>query len=199
MEKTRLLAAVSHDLMQPLNAARLFSAALAHQDDALPNEAQYEYAARAGTTTNYFWGTDDRDATACQYSNQPDLDRAERPFYNLMMFPYPSAEGLHVGNMFAFTGADVYGRFKRLQGYDVFEPIGFDAFGIHSENYAIKQGINPAILIPQNIANFRRQLKMLGFSYDWSREVDTTDPHYFKWSQWIFLKYRPWALSPVFY
>ncbi len=77
-------------------------------------------------------------------TNEPDLDRAARPFYNLMMFPYPSAEGLHVGNMFAFTGADVYGRFKRLQGYDVFEPIGFDAFGIHSENYAIKQGINPA-------------------------------------------------------
>ncbi len=77
-------------------------------------------------------------------TNEPDLDRAARPFYNLMMFPYPSAEGLHVGNMFAFTGADVYGRFKRLQGYDVFEPIGYDAFGIHSENYAIKLGINPA-------------------------------------------------------
>ena len=76
-------------------------------------------------------------------TNEPDLDRAERPFYNLMMFPYPSAEGLHVGNMFAFTGSDVYGRFKRLQGYDVFEPIGFDAFGIHSENYAIKVGHQP--------------------------------------------------------
>ena len=86
-----------------------------------------------------------------RHSNEPDLDDAKRPFYNLMMFPYPSAEGLHVGNMFAFTGADVYGRFKRLQGYDVFEPIGYDAFGIHSENYAIKMGINPAILIPQNI------------------------------------------------
>ena len=72
-----------------------------------------------------------------RHINEPDLDRAARPFYNLMMFPYPSAEGLHVGNMFAFTGADTYGRFKRLQGYDVFEPIGYDAFGIHSENYAI--------------------------------------------------------------
>src|SRR5438034_9514327 len=70
-------------------------------------------------------------------TNEPDLDGAARPFYNLMMFPYPSAEGLHVGNMFAFTGADIYGRFKRLQGYDVFEPMGFDAFGIHSENYAL--------------------------------------------------------------
>ena len=88
-------------------------------------------------------------------TNEPDLDQAQRPFYNLMMFPYPSAEGLHVGNMFAFTGSDVFGRFKRLQGYDVFEPIGFDAFGIHSENYAIKLGINPGVLIPQNIVNFR--------------------------------------------
>jgi leucyl-tRNA synthetase len=120
--------------------------------------------------------------------NEPDLDRAERPFYNLMMFPYPSAEGLHVGNMFAFTGADVYGRFKRLQGYDVFEPIGYDAFGIHSENYAIKQGINPAILIPQNIANFRRQLVRIGGMFDWRHELSTTDPRYYKWTQWIFLQ-----------
>ena len=74
---------------------------------------------------------------------QPDLDKAKRPFYNLMMFPYPSAEGLHVGNMYAFTGADVYGRFKRMQGYDVFEPIGLDGFGIHSENYALKVGKHP--------------------------------------------------------
>ena len=90
-------------------------------------------------------------------TNETDLDGAMRPFYNLMMFPYPSAEGLHVGNMFAFTGADAYGRFKRLRGWNVFEPIGFDAFGIHSENYAIKLGINPAELIPRNIENFRRQ------------------------------------------
>ena len=74
-------------------------------------------------------------------TNEPDLDQAPRPFYNLMMFPYPSAEGLHVGNCFAFTGADVYGRFKRLRGHSVFEPMGFDAFGIHSENFAIKLGI----------------------------------------------------------
>jgi leucyl-tRNA synthetase len=121
-------------------------------------------------------------------TNEPDLDRAERPFYNLMMFPYPSAEGLHVGNMFAFTGADTYGRFKRLQGYDVFEPIGFDAFGIHSENYAIKEGINPATLIPRNIENFRRQLKRIGGMFDWRHELSTTDPRYYKWTQWIFLQ-----------
>ncbi|HEX3273322.1 MAG TPA: leucine--tRNA ligase [Gemmatimonadales bacterium] len=123
-----------------------------------------------------------------QRTNEPDLDGARKPFYNLMMFPYPSAEGLHVGNMFAFTGADVFGRFKRLQGYDVFEPIGFDAFGIHSENYAIKVGINPAQLIPKNIANFRRQLHRIGGMFDWRHELSTTDPRYYKWTQWIFLQ-----------
>jgi leucyl-tRNA synthetase len=121
-------------------------------------------------------------------TNEPDLDRAARPFYNLMMFPYPSAEGLHVGNMFAFTGADIYGRFKRLQGYDVFEPMGFDAFGIHSENYALSIGTNPAYLIPQNIANFRRQLKRFGGMFDWRHELSTTDPAYYKWTQWLFLQ-----------
>jgi leucyl-tRNA synthetase len=123
-----------------------------------------------------------------RHTNEPDLDRAERPFYNLMMFPYPSAEGLHVGNMFAFTGSDAYGRFKRLQGFDVFEPIGYDAFGIHSENYAIKVGVNPAVLIPRNIENFRRQLKRIGGMFDWRHELSTTDPAYYKWTQWIFLQ-----------
>src|SRR6266545_4612689 len=123
-----------------------------------------------------------------RHTNEPDLDRAARPFFNLMMFPYPSAEGLHVGNMFAFTGADIYGRFKRLQGYDVFEPMGFDAFGIHSENYALSIGTNPAQLIPKNIANFRRQLKRFGGMFDWRHELSTTDPAYYKWTQWIFLQ-----------
>jgi leucyl-tRNA synthetase len=121
-------------------------------------------------------------------TNQPDLDHPAAPFFNLMMFPYPSAEGLHVGNMFAFTGSDVFGRFKRLQGYDVFEPIGFDAFGIHSENHAIKVGMHPAKLIPQNIANFRRQLERIGGMFDWRHEVSTTDPDYYKWTQWLFLQ-----------
>jgi leucyl-tRNA synthetase len=123
-----------------------------------------------------------------RHTNEPDLDGAERPFYNLMMFPYPSAEGLHVGNMFAFTGSDCFGRFQRLRGYDVFEPIGFDAFGIHSENYAIKMGINPAELIPRNIANFRRQLARIGGMFDWAHALATTDPAYYKWTQWIFLQ-----------
>ena len=122
------------------------------------------------------------------HTNEPDLDSAPRPFYNLMMFPYPSAEGLHVGNFFAFTGADVYGRFKRLQGYQVFEPMGFDAFGIHSENYALRIGTHPAELIPRNIENFRRQLKRLGGMFDWRHQLSTTDPAYYRWTQWLFLQ-----------
>jgi leucyl-tRNA synthetase len=117
-----------------------------------------------------------------------ELRSAERSYYNLMMFPYPSAEGLHVGNIYAFTGADVHGRFRRLQGEAVFEPIGFDAFGIHSENFALKQGVHPMDLIPANIANFTRQLRRIGGMFDWDHSVDTTDPAYYKWTQWIFLQ-----------
>jgi leucyl-tRNA synthetase len=117
-----------------------------------------------------------------------DIEGAEAPFYNLMMYPYPSAEGLHVGNVYAFTGADIHGRFKQLQGHTVFEPIGFDAFGIHSENFALEQGIHPMELIPSNIKNFTRQLKRMGFMYDWERVVDVTRPEYYKWTQWIFLQ-----------
>ena len=117
-----------------------------------------------------------------------ELRSAERPFYNLMMFPYPSAEGLHVGNIYAFTGADVHGRYQRLLGRQVFEPIGFDAFGIHSENFALKQGTHPMDLIPSNVRNFTRQLRRTGGMFDWTHTVDTTDPSYYKWTQWIFLK-----------
>ena len=118
---------------------------------------------------------------------QLPLERVSRPYYNLMMFPYPSAEGLHVGNMFAFSGADAHGRFERMQGFDVFEPIGFDAFGIHSENYALKVGRHPTQLIADNVVRFRGQLKRLGAQFDWSRTVDTTDPAYYRWTQWLFL------------
>jgi leucyl-tRNA synthetase len=123
-----------------------------------------------------------------RHTNEPDLDRPARPFYNLMMFPYPSAEGLHVGNMFAFTGADIFGRFQRLQGFDVFEPMGFDAFGIHSENYALSVGTHPGKLIPQNIATFSRQLRRFGGMFDWRHELATTDPGYYQWTQWLFLQ-----------
>ena len=119
---------------------------------------------------------------------EEQLRNAEDPYYNLMMFPYPSAEGLHIGNLYAYTGADVNGRFWRLMGKDVFEPIGFDAFGIHSENYALKMGKNPNDLIPANIANFIRVLKRFGGMYDWNHTVDSTSPAYYKWTQWVFLK-----------
>jgi leucyl-tRNA synthetase len=115
-----------------------------------------------------------------------ELRGAEDPYYNLMMFPYPSAEGLHVGNIYAFTGADVHGRYQRLRGRTVFEPMGFDAFGIHSENFALKVGLNPMDLIPRNVANFTRQLKRIGGMFDWNHAVDTTDPAYYKWTQWVF-------------
>jgi leucyl-tRNA synthetase len=117
-----------------------------------------------------------------------ELSHAEDPFYNLMMFPYPSAEGLHVGNIYAFTGADVHGRYQRLRGRTVFEPMGFDAFGIHSENFALKVGKNPMDLIPQNVANFTRQLRRIGGMFDWEHSVDTTDPAYYKWTQWVFVQ-----------
>ncbi len=118
----------------------------------------------------------------------PNLDSAKKPFYNLMMFPYPSAEGMHVGNMYAFTGADVYGRFMRMKGNDVFEPIGLDGFGIHSENYAIKVGKHPAEQAKISEENFYRQLRSIGNSYDWTRTVETYKPEYYKWTQWLFVQ-----------
>ena len=125
----------------------------------------------------------DKDGT-----NRTDVAGAVRPYYTLMMFPYPSAEGLHVGNLFAFTGNDIHGRFQRQRGHSVFEPFGYDAFGIHSENYALKIGVNPMELIPKNIENFRRQVKRAGLMIDWRYELSTTDAPYYKWTQWIFLQ-----------
>ena len=115
--------------------------------------------------------------------------RGPRPFYCLMMFPYPSAEKLHIGNAYAFTGADIYGLYRRQKGDDVFEPLGFDAFGIHSENYALKVGEHPATLTARNVEYFReQQLKKLGLGVDWSHEIDTTSPDYYRWTQWVFLQ-----------
>jgi len=119
---------------------------------------------------------------------EPDLLRTKRPFYNLMMFPYPSAEGLHVGNMYAFTGSDIYGRFKRMQGYDVFEPIGLDGFGIHSENYAIKIGVHPMTQSKISEKRFYQQLKMIGNGFAWDERLETYNPNYYKWTQWIFVQ-----------
>jgi len=120
--------------------------------------------------------------------NQPDLDKVKKPFYNLMMFPYPSAEGLHIGNMYAFVHSDAYGRFMKLQGFDVFEPIGLDGFGIHSENYAIKIKEHIKDVSKRTEKHFYEQLHMIGNQYDWSRTVETYKPNYYKWTQWLFLQ-----------
>ena len=109
-------------------------------------------------------------------------------FYALVEFPYPSGQGLHVGHPRSYTALDIVARKKRLAGYNVLYPMGFDAFGLPTENFAIKNHIHPEIVTRDNIANFKKQLKSLGFSFDWNREIDTTDPDYYKWTQWIFLK-----------
>jgi leucyl-tRNA synthetase len=114
-------------------------------------------------------------------------------FYILDMFPYPSGAGLHVGHPEGYTATDILARYRRARGYNVLHPMGWDAFGLPAEQYAIKTGQHPRRTTEANIATFKRQIKALGFSYDWSREIDTTDPRYFKWTQWIFLKlYNSW-------
>jgi len=115
-------------------------------------------------------------------------DKSKPKFYALIEFPYPSGQGLHVGHPRPYTALDVVSRKRRMQGYNVLFPIGWDAFGLPTENYAIKNKIHPRIVTEKNIARFKSQLKSLGFSFDWSREVNTTDPAYYKWTQWIFLK-----------
>ncbi len=119
---------------------------------------------------------------------------AELPkVYILDMFPYPSGAGLHVGHPEGYTATDILSRYKRMRGFNVLHPIGWDAFGLPAERYAMQTNIHPRITTEQNIATFRRQIKMLGLSYDWSREMDTTDPAYYKWTQWIFLQiYNSW-------
>ncbi len=109
-------------------------------------------------------------------------------FYGLVEFPYPSAQGLHVGHPRSYTALDIIARKKRLQGFNVLYPMGWDAFGLPTENFAIKNHIHPSIVTEQNVVNFKRQLKSLGFSFDWDREINTTDPSYYKWTQWIFLQ-----------
>ena len=117
----------------------------------------------------------------------PDL--SDKPkYYILDMFPYPSGAGLHVGHPEGYTATDILARYQRMRGFNVLHPMGWDAFGLPAEQHAIKTGDHPSVNTQENIANFRRQIKMLGFSYDWDREVDTTDPNYFRWTQWIFLE-----------
>ena len=117
-----------------------------------------------------------------------DIESTKKKEYLLVEFPYPSGAGLHVGHVRSYTAMDIIARKRRAEGYEVLFPIGWDAFGLPAENYAIKTGIHPSITTKENIDNFRKQLKACGFSFDWTREVDTTDPSYYRWSQWIFLK-----------
>ncbi|TWI56902.1 leucine--tRNA ligase [Halalkalibacter nanhaiisediminis] len=124
-------------------------------------------------------------------------DDAKPKFYALDMFPYPSGAGLHVGHPEGYTATDILSRMKRMQGYNVLHPMGWDAFGLPAEQYALDTGNDPAIFTKQNIDNFRRQIKELGFSYDWDREINTTDPGYYKWTQWIFTKLYEKGLAYV--
>ena len=109
-------------------------------------------------------------------------------YYILDMFPYPSGAGLHVGHPEGYTATDILARYRRAKGFNVLHPMGWDAFGLPAEQYAIRTGQHPRVTTAGNVENFRRQIRSLGFSYDWSREVDTTDPGYFRWTQWIFLQ-----------
>ena len=117
-----------------------------------------------------------------------DFDASKPKYFILDMFPYPSGAGLHVGHPEGYTATDILGRYKKMNGHNVLHPMGWDAFGLPAEQYAIKTGQHPRITTEQNIDNFRRQLKSLGFGYDWDREVNTTDPNYVRWTQWIFLQ-----------
>ena len=121
------------------------------------------------------------------------FDPSKSKFYVLDMFPYPSGAGLHVGHPEGYTATDIIARYKRMRGFNVLHPMGWDAFGLPAEQYAIKSGQHPAITTRENVANFKNQLQRIGFSYDWQREINTTDPRYYKWTQWIFLQiYNSW-------
>jgi len=124
------------------------------------------------------------------------VDFSKKPkIYILDMFPYPSGEGLHVGHVEGYTATDILSRYYRMNNYNVLHPMGWDAFGLPAENYALKMKKNPMTFVPQNIKVFKNQVKMMGFSYDWEREIDTTDPNYYKWTQWIFLQFYKHGLA----
>ncbi|MGI9113924.1 MAG: class I tRNA ligase family protein [Chthoniobacterales bacterium] len=136
---------------------------------------------------------DERQLFRAPNPGEENFDPAKPKFYVLDMFPYPSGAGLHVGHPEGYTATDIVARYKRMRGFNVLHPMGWDAFGLPAEQYAIKTGQHPAVTTRENIARFKSQLKRIGFSYDWTREINTTDPDYYKWTQWIFLKiYNSW-------
>jgi leucyl-tRNA synthetase len=117
-----------------------------------------------------------------------DIDHSKPKYYVLDMFPYPSGAGLHVGHPLGYIATDIYSRYKRMQGFNVLHPMGYDAYGLPAEQYAIQTGQHPAITTNSNIERYREQMDKIGFSYDWSREVRTSDPEYYKWTQWAFIQ-----------
>ena len=124
---------------------------------------------------------------------EAQFDATKPKYYVLDMFPYPSGAGLHVGHPEGYTATDIVARYKRFRGFNVLHPMGWDAFGLPAEQYAIKTGQHPAATTRENVGKFKSQLKAIGFSYDWLRELNTTDPSYYKWTQWIFLQiYNSW-------
>src|SRR5690606_31929379 len=123
---------------------------------------------------------------------------SEKPkYYVLDMFPYPSGAGLHVGHPLGYIASDIYARYKRLKGFNVLHPMGFDSFGLPAEQYAIQTGQHPALTTEENIKRYRVQLDKIGFSFDWSREVRTSNPDYYHWSQWIFMQLHKNPLRPM--
>src|ERR1700733_8395683 len=119
---------------------------------------------------------------------QVEVDPSKPKYYILDMFPYPSGSGLHVGHVEGYTATDILDRYRRMKGFNVLHPMGWDSFGLPAEQYAVRTGVHPAITTKTNIDTYRRQLKALGFSYDWDREIATSDSSYYKWTQWIFTK-----------
>src|ERR1700712_4477450 len=130
------------------------------------------------------WQQQWQDRNAYKVSNES----AKTKFYVLDMFPYPSGAGLHVGHPLGYIASDIYSRYKRLKGFNVLHPMGYDSYGLPAEQYALETGQHPAVTTEKNIATFRSQLDKIGFCFDWSREIRTSDPNYYKWTQWIFLQ-----------
>src|SRR5438270_2883885 len=135
------------------------------------------------------WQQQWKESGVYKVSNESDKPK----YYVLDMFPYPSGAGLHVGHPLGYIASDIYARFKRLKGFNVLHPMGYDAFGLPAEQYTIEHGIHPAVSTAENIATFRSQLDKIGFCFDWSRQVNTSDPKFYKWTQWIFLQlFKSW-------
>jgi leucyl-tRNA synthetase len=122
------------------------------------------------------------------HAYQVDIDKDKPKYYVLDMFPYPSGAGLHVGHPLGYIASDIVSRYKRLNGFNVLHPMGYDAFGLPAEQYAVETGQHPSITTENNIQRYRFQLDRIGFSYDWDREVRTSDPYYYRWTQWIFMQ-----------